>query len=80
MNRTEGASLYGALLSVHGFQAVRTSSGKIFRTAEGLRAYIEAFPKNAYWGQVDIWVTKDAAELDRASPLIPARRAAYRNI
>ena len=62
-NRTLGARFFASLLEAEGggFAAARTSTGRVIRTPRRLFEYLMSFPKNGYWGQVDMWLTKDAS-------------------
>ena len=77
VSRHEGAELYAALLERHGFPVARVSTGRLIETGAQMRAYILAFPRDGYWGQVDMWFARDAALLRRASPLMRARKSFF---
>ena len=53
------------------------STGKLIEGGAQMRAYIHAFPSDGYWGQVDMWFSRDASLLRRAAPLIRARKSHF---
>ena len=40
-----------------------------------MRQYIASFPNDGYWGQVDMWFSRDASLLRRAAPPLRARKS-----
>ena len=77
ITRDEGAELYASLLEQHGFTMARVSTARLIESGAQMRAYIKAFPKDGYWGQVDMWFARDASLLKRASPLMRARKSFF---
>ena len=39
-----------------------------------------AFPNNAYWGQVDLWFSKDVQLLRRADKLVRSSKSGFRSL
>lgn len=61
LSRAAGAKLYASLMSAHGFARAVTSGGKVIRDATELQAYIEAFGADGYYGQEDVWLSRNVS-------------------